>query len=452
MRDFSDIKEADVAVLPRSNTLFYGSDSSDPRNKTVEFAENLEYMEASQVENFIHIGDYKIEPNGLDNNFPMNFKKLLDRVYLSHGLKRTMINLLLSGGVGLYKPVKEGYRIIKDWQLDNQITDWLESFDFFGSYITEAATDMIYLENTWTMFSLNKGARVGNPKIAKLECLPVEKMRLEYPNAKGVRKNAFYSDWNFNQMDLSLISKIPIFDRNRPFARKNSVMFTKMPTFGSTSYGRPPEIGAIQMLKVLAILPNFHKANLTEKGFKWIVSVSSDYYKMIRERNKWQPTDKKFIEWKERYKDKIDEFLSAPDGDKIQTRFMTEFATDRNTLKTVDTVKLTKLDDDTESISKVGMDLHDTFSAGVASAVSLNPQLANMHLKNHALSGSNLREAFDMHIAVATPTMRNLLLNAANVALKINYPKSGLKLGFMDTAFEDYNPIKTTKKVENNDI
>jgi len=450
MNDNQYITEADVAVLPRSKAVFYSSDFNprdlaNERNSGSQF-----YSEAYYSNNYLRFGEYKIEPNGIDNNFPQNYKLLLDSVYLAHGVKRTLINLLLSGGIGIYSEIKEDKKIIRDWQLDNEISDWLDSFNFTTDYIAELATDMVYIENCYTQFLRNKGARIGqSPKIAALKYLPVEKMRLEFPDDFGKRFNVFYSDWILNNISPEEIQTFPIFDNRNPFENSNSVMFIKMPTFGSTSYGRPADIGASQLLKVLSLLPNYHKANLTEKGFKWIVSVSKDYYKTICEKYKWEIESKEFKAWKQQFQETIDNFLIAPDSEKVQTRLMTEFAYDPFTHKVIDSIQITKLEDDTKELSEVGMSLHDTYTIGYVSANAIHPQLANVSLKNHALSGSELREAYEMHIKTATPMMRTLLLHPVNTAIKLNFPNKNLKLGFMDVAFEDYNEKKNTKPVNN---
>jgi len=433
---------ADVSVLPRSNALIYSS-----RDVAQEIGNsNLKYLEQQQNGSFFVVGDKRIEPNGIDNNFPANFKNLLDSVYIGHGVKRTLINLLLSGGVGIYKEVKEEQKIIRDWQLDNQISDWLDAFDFHNIYLPEIATDMIYVENAWSAVVLNKGARIGNPFIAKLEHLGAEKMRLEYPNSKGIRKNTFYSDWMYSNLRTNDITQYPLFNRANPYAKKVSVIFSKMPTFGSSSYGRPPDISAVSMLKVLSLLPNFHRANLTERGFKWLVSVSADYYKEVRDKNNWEANSKEYNQWKKKFMESIDNFLIAPDADKTQSRFMTSFATDPHSMKAIDNINITKLDDDTKELSETGMDLHDTYTMGFVSASSIHPQLANVNLKNQSLSGSNLREAYEMHIKTAVPTMRMLLLHAVNTAIQINFPGKKLKLGFQDVAFQDYNVKNSTEK------
>lgn len=437
---------ADTAVLPRSGALLYSSDIS-------QYAEDYSYANSVYVEQplaqrYLLFGENRIEPNGPNNNFPYDFKNLLDRVYIAHGVKRTLINLLLSGGVALYKPFVEDKKIIKDWQLNSQITDWLESWDFFTKYLPEAATDMVYVENMWTAFLRNKGANIGQkPFIASLEYLPAEEMRLEYPDAYGNRKKVFRSDWMYRNLHGDDIVSYPTFDKRNPFKNKTSVLFNRMPTFGSQGYGRPSDIGATQMLEVLALMPAFHKANLTERGFKWIVAISSDYYESVREKSSWSEESKEWQEWKRNFQSAIDEFLVAPEADKVQTRFMTEYKMDRFSGKPTDAVKIEKLEDDTKELSEVGISLNNTYTAGYASSVSLSPELANIHLPNHSLSGSNLREAYEMHINTAAPTMRLLLLDAVNTAIKINFPKLGLKLGFQDVAFADYadkNTVKTS--------
>ena len=450
MNVFNNINDADVAVLPRSRALLYSSDFN-PREITEErLASGDAFYVENNYANFLHFGEYKIEPNGIDNNFPVNYKMLLDSVYLAHGVKRTLINLLISGGIGLYQEVKEEKKIIRDWLIDKEVSDWLNSFNCETEYIPELATDMVYLENAYTLFLLNKGARIGfNERIAALRYLSVEKMRLEYPDKNGNRNRVFYSDWFNNLNNPENIKPYPIFNMLVPFKNPQSVMYVKMPTFGSTAYGRPPEIGAVQMLKVLSLLPAYHRANLTEKGFKWIVSVSREYYDGICTQNRWEKASDEFKKWKDKFVESIDSFLSAPEGDKVQTRFLTEFQYDPYSKTKIDSIVITKLEDDTKELSEVGMSLHDTYTVGFTSASSINPQLANVHLKNHALSGSQLREAYEMHIKTATPMMRTLLLHPVNTALKINFPNKNIKIGFMDVAFEDYNQKKNTTPVNN---
>lgn len=439
--------DADVRILPRSKTLLY---SEDQYRQTPGLQTNLQYIEERLINDYLQFGTYNIVPNGYDNNFPENFRQLLDSVYIGHGVKRTLLNLLISGGTGLYTEIKEEKKIIRDWQLDNEITDWLESFNFNESYLLEAATDMVYVENFTTLYQRNRAARIGQtPRIAALAHMPATNMRLEKRDANGRINNIYYSDWTYANLQTDDIQPYPMFNPETPYRHPVSAEFVKMPTFGSMYYGRPVDIGATTMLKVLSILPNFHNANLTEKGFKWIVAVSKEYYQSIISSNKWG-TDKnpEFIKWKEAFTAKIDAFLTAPEGDKVQTRFMTEFAIDQTTRTMVDAIKITKLDDDTKTLSEVGMELNDTFSLAYVSSNSINPLLANLHLKNHALSGSTLREAYEMHINVSAPNMRALLLKPVNRAIKLNFPAKNLKLGFMDLAFSEYNNKQTTKKTE----
>jgi len=446
MKEFNDV---DVRILPKSRTIFQ---SFDPREDLIN-ENSISYIEQQIVEDKFVIGNHLIVPNGADNNFPQNYRALLDSVYLGHGIKRTLINLLLSGGIGIYREIKEDTKIIKDWIIDAEITDWLDSFNFKSSYIVEAATDMIYIENCTTQFIINKGARIGlNPKVLELRHHDAEVVRLEKKDASGQINNIFIGEWNGMSLKQDEISIIPMFSKANPWAKKNPGFFAKMPTFGSAYYGRPVDIGATTMLKVLSLLPNYHKANLTERGFKWVVSVASKYYDAICAKNSWTIHDDKFKKWKNEFIASIDEFLIAPQGDKLQTRFLTEFAIDPISGKTIDHIQITKLEDDTKTLSEVGMQLSDTYTIGYVSANSLHPQLANVNLKNQSLSGSNLREAYEMHIKTSTPTMRELLLHPVNTAIKMNWPSKNLKIGFMDMAFQDFNKIQSTTKTDSNVI
>ena len=106
------------------------------------------------------------------------------------------------------------------------------------------------------------------------------------------------------------------------------------------------------------------------------------------------------------------------------------------------------MEDDTKDLTEAGLSLSDTYTMGLVSASGLNPQLANVHLKNHALSGSNYSEAYNGHILTNTPTIRNLILYPVNFAIRQNWPEKRVKLGFYDTILEDTSS-KTEKSGKN---
>lgn len=441
----------DVAILPKSNSILYSA--ADPREAQVSDMQftDLKYLEDTRRDKYLLFGEDRILPNGFDNNFPTNYKNLLDQVYIGHGVKRSLINLLLSGGVSVYKEIKEGNAVVRDWQLLSdypEVEGWLESFNFFTEYLPEAATDMVYVENTTTIYSRNKGARLGYPpKIASLKLIGAEESRLDYAEFNQAHRFIYQSDWMYNTLRLQNMVKYPMWDRNAPFSSPHSAVFTKMPTFASFGYGRPTDIGATEMLKLLAILPQFHRANLTEKPLRWVIKVNAAYYDGVCKANNWTRTSKEFQNWKNDFKNSVDTFLYAAKGDKVQTRFFTEF-TKGMTGALEESISIEKLDDDTKELSETGLALWDTATVGFTSSNSLHPQLANINIKNQALSGSNLVEAYNMHILTAAPTMRNLLLYAVNNALRVNWPNLGLKLGFMDSFLTNKstgNDIQQTK-------
>lgn len=453
MRNYNDDISADVAVLPKSSSLMYSSDYNPRDGIEINQALNLDYIETYSRDNYLIMGDYRIERNGIDNNFPHNWRKLCDSNHLSHGVNRTAINLLASAGTGLYQEIKEGKYIVRDWILDDEISDWLDSFEYKTKVLPQQLYDWQYVENKFTIFSFNKGYSRGlNYKsfISKLTVAEAQDARLEFPDAKGRRKHIFLADWLYGGLGPDDLIPYLNFDIANPYKHKggHSMIFTKMPSFGSSTfaYGRPPDVGATLWLEILRTLPNFHLANLKERSFKWIISVSQNYYKAICEAKNWTLISKEFIEWKAAFRQTIDEFLAAPDGDKIQTRLFLEHLNDAHTLKDTDLIKITKLEDDYKELSEVGINLYDIASTAFIAAKSMNPQLANIHLKNHALSGSELSEAYEGHIKTHAPMMRELLLYDVNLAIKLNWPNKKIKVGFIDQIFENQKPKTKTEE------
>lgn len=441
--------DTDIAILPKSGGLFYAT--TDPRQNPSPVQPY--FSEMLQRDSYMHVNNFRILPNGLDNNFPSAYKSALDSVYLAHGAKRTLINLLLSGGVMPYIEQKNGTRIEKNWLIETEaaeLYDWLKSWDFWDKYLPEAATDMIYVENNTAVLTRNRGWRT-NPQIASLAFIDSEESRLDWVEIGKKHRFVYRADWGFRSNILAEVEEIPIFDRKNPFAAPHMAMFQKMPTFGSFGYGRPTDIGAMEWLSLLAILPRFHKANLTELPIRWLVKINSATYKAVQAANNWTATSPEFIQWKQEFKKAIDDFLIAANGDRVQTRFMSEFTVMPNG-NIEDKIIIEPLKDNTLDLSRVGLDLNETASAAYVSSLSLNPQLANINLKNHALSGSNLVEAYNIHIAIATPMLRSLLLEPVNTAIALNWPKKGWKLGFQDIVFANNHTENNPQKDGNTSI
>ncbi len=446
--------EFDVAILPRSGTLFM---SENPRERHADrFQKNgLRYVEANMRGHYLSMGDFKILPNGADNRFPENFKELLDSVYLG-GVKSTLVDLALSGRPIICKEVIKEGKVVNEPVIDNEISDWLDSWRFYEEYLDEIATDMVYVENGWTAMKLNRGARFGleEPKITALEHFGVEDMRLGYAE-NGRPKKAYMADWGFNALAPEGVAEYPLFDYRDPFRHPISFAFEKTPTFASKGYGRPRDIGATQQLRVLSLLPNYHYGNLTQKGFKWVVYIDQNYYIGICEKNNWKPDSKEFREWKKDFLASIDTFLISEDGSKVQTRFQTEFRYNGQRGDAMHkSVHIEKLEDDTKDQAQVGLDLHDSYSVAYTSALGISPKLANLNLKNHALSGSDVKEEYEKHIRTTAPRIRNKILSPVNAAIRANWPKKRLKIAFQDSLLITPTQPKTNvkEKQKENDI
>ena len=188
MRGRSIQRLNNVAILPQSRSTFEitalertDADGNVMFNRAAIHSPFTENVTSSEYWTY---GDVRIVPNGPDNLFPQRFKMLLDKDNIAPGVLRQKIDLMMTGGEMLYKEEISGTQRIKIPIIDNQIEDWLASFDFFDKYLLPAVTDFAYIENCAALLVNNEayrfGGRFGKPQIASVKHINIEEVRMQW--------------------------------------------------------------------------------------------------------------------------------------------------------------------------------------------------------------------------------------------------------------------------------
>lgn len=430
MSEKRPIRVNNFAILPDSGIIHQvvGASRSgfDPSKQNTIYTEQLKYDEKWQV------GDFEIIPNGPDNLFPYNFKELLDKNNIFHSILREKIDLLLAGGIMLYTEKIENNKVVKIPVLDNEISDWLDSWDF-ENWLLEQTTDFIYLENNASLMVNNKARRIpgyeNKRRISEIRYLPIEDIRMGPYDANGRIKNYFQANWNNPQQILAH----PAYNRTDPFATGTSVFFVKMPTFGSKYYGRPPFIGITEYLKLKELIINWSIDNLKHTSFKWHVQSPFSYWQNVQASNGWD--EKQLQAYEDKVLAGIDRFLASETGQNASKRFHSKFGIDPDTGKPTGWL-LTALEDNTEKNSKAYLDASGKIDESIIASAHIDPSLANIQITGKLSSGLDKLIAFNIHQVVSTPTPRKLILQPVQTAININWPGKRLKIGFNEMQLE----------------
>ncbi len=446
-------RSQNAAILPKSGGMFMLD--SNPRSTYYEEQSAIPpYVEETRKDFYMLINGNKIIPNGANNLFPQDLKRLLDRDNDMHGLLRTKIDLLLSGGWFLYqerleKDEKGHTKLVKDEVLDPEISDYLESYDF-DNYLAEAATDMIYVENNTPVFRRNVYSR-SNLFREKWRLFPMligaEDSRLEAYDDNNRINHIFAADWTDPESSRNP-TKIPMVNFDDPFSQPISAKFICFPSFASKYYGRPPYIGAVNYIELATLIPYWHKDNIKNAAFNWIVSTSFDYWQKMYEENNISAGSKEAVELEDEILAEIDSILYSETAENAQKRIHTKFSYSADG-KPLPSITITPLQDNTTERSSAYTELFKIVNQAKISGVHLDPTLANTVIDGKLSSGSEKMHAFNLHNKVVTPMPRRLILWAPNFALKHSFPDKNIKIGFreIELVTQD-NTTKGTKEPE----
>lgn len=442
--------ENHVAILPNARAVYSAAlmdsvlmaDSApeNPRDRIRNrvYAPASYYTDEAYIREYFTIGGYKITPNGPDNLFPYHFKKLIDSNDKLNSMLRQKIDLMMAGGLYIYQEKKEGNKVTREEIIDEEIEDWLESWKHFN-FILEQVTDFTYVENNYTLMMCNiAGKNLGlqalgiKPMIARLQYLPAEDMRMEALEVLSHTppQHFFRADWLF-ALD---ILRYNAYDRSDPFKSNASVYFTRMPTFGSKAYGRPPFIGIVNYLELKALILNWQKDNLKNTQFKWHIESPFEFWETVARHKGWDVGGAEMKNFEEDLLSQIDQFLQSESAENAQKRFHSKFGRTQFGNDFVSGWKITALEDNTMKNSEAYLKAGEQIDASIIASVHLDPALSNIQQQGKLSSGLDKLIAFNIHQLTATPIPRRLILEPINEAIRVNFWKEGYRprLGFRE--------------------
>lgn len=433
------MKSGDVAILPQSRTIFERKATTEPTNPRDSLMPSgfqpSVFLESPTYRDFFYAGTEEVVPDGPDNLFPYRWKNMIETDSVMPGMLRQRIDLLLAGKTILYEEKIEKVngedKIVRKPILNNQIADWLESWNF-ENYLIEQATDFVYVERIATMMLTNQFARLGREydsmkKIAALRRIPIEDVRMGImkPGEYDILRY-FISDWN-NWREG--VTKVPAFNRQNPFENTQSMYYAKMPSFGSKYYGRPSTIGVANYLTLKLLILNNTQDFIINAPFRYHIESPYEFWARVKEDNHW--SEKQLADYEDQLFYDMDNFLKATDGRNAVKRFHTKFMLDEFG-KTPLGWKITPIEDKTPERIKANFEAFEKINQNIIAATSLDPSLSNIQITGKLSSGLDKLIAFNMHQLTNTPTPRRKILAAVNDAIRLNFWRDDFRpvLGF----------------------
>ncbi|MBO2546116.1 hypothetical protein J0871_16995 [Salegentibacter sp. BDJ18] len=430
------------ALVEHEDVVFSYEVSENPRDleqsRITKGEETLDWTNANRQ---YTIDNWRILPYGDNNDLPTVIRDAVANNSKVPGVIKKKTGMLWGKGPKLYKEnFDDNFQLRREWTHDAEIEDWLESWDC-NDYLHKGCVDYNHIEGTFSKFYLNRGARInGKKKISKLEHISPDKSRLATRSTNQIIKpdHVIINDWNLNHVDhLTNFKVYPLFDLRAPFAYKNSIFYSNMYSFCSDYYTVPDIYGSLEWIRRSTAVPLILKAlsknsinvkyHITSPQSFW--DMKEDQLKRLADEAGKDYKEQDLIDYQKSYLRKIAKVLS---GDKNAGKFW----------HTVDTVFVdgTSLKEQGWTIKPIDQNIKDFADAQIkigevadrsaSAGVGVHSAIGGTGKDGNSDSGSEQLYALQNYMMTGIDIPEMIVTKAVNYAIKANFPKKKLKLGF----------------------
>lgn len=409
------------------------------------------------TENRYHIGNWRVFPYGNDNQLPTMIRDVVQENYIAPGLMKKKAQWLWGKGPKLYTESFQNGVLIRNWQEDNEVQEWLDSWDY-ESYLKAVVVDVSHIEGAFTKFYRSLGGRIGKPSIAKLEHSSPDKSRLACPleTNKVKPSHVVVTDWNFEMINAILQPKVyHLFDYRQPFKHPNSIYYSNMYSFCSDYYTVPDIYGSLEWLRrstaIPAILKAMSKNSLNVKYHvispqKFWDDKASALEKLATQKGKkYKHSD--LLEFKTKFLKQITKVLSGEENTGKFWHSTKDFTVEGTNL-IEHGWEIKKIDQNVKEFIEAQIDISKRSDHAVSAGVGIGSVLGNVSEGSSRNSGSDRIYAMKEYLQTGIDIPEMIATKALNFAIRANWPNKKIKVGFYHISpqkEEDVNPEKRIK-------
>jgi hypothetical protein len=339
-------------------------------------------------------------------------------------------------------------RIIDEVDMPPEIQDFLDASEE-NDYFQIAGAQFFKQGNPFTEFipALAPSIFRKTNYIAALKAHESKFVRAERQDSFGQIRNYFYrgNAWGKTGAEADFpIRQIRAYDPQGDFS-KPMLYHTGDPILRPDDYYYSPVWWGSRVWVGLAnIIPQFHTSNL-RNGYtiRYHIKIPKNYF----DDGDWRsaPTEalKKEYEQSRRYRKQqflktLNEFLAGVE--KTGRAIVTEYTVDavKGAFPGIEIIPL-NADLQDEALLK----LKTASDTAVISSMQMHPTLASIETQGKLSSGTEIRNAYLMYVAIQTPVPRKILLKPLTVAQRVNGWDKTLKFGFRDMHLPELSSDKT---------
>lgn len=430
-----------------------------------------------------NVDGYNVLAYGSTNNEPSEVKDAITNDKMLPELIEKQVRFLMGKGYSLYKEVKAGKNITREYLTDTEIESWLDSWkengvkDSVFDYLNKSAREYYYLEGVWTKWRMSVGMSSGKRPVAGLESVPAVKARFAtkfeidpYNYEDSEFKVVVVGGWRYPG---SKFKAFPRFDYAAPTAFNSSISYSKNASFGEEVYSfntfykgikewlkgtrlTPKYINSYLENSLSAkfhimipqawldkkeeMLENFCKINVERQGknIELIkvngIDIGTEYHEGI------------LVAYTEKEIEKFTQYMSGPDN---QAKVFTTMA--YRTGEESEPWKIEEVPQKYKEFITALLDNDKRADAVILAAKGLDPSISNVTSEG-VFSKSGAETYYNYLVYITNLTVpEKVVCSDLNFAIKLNFPQkyaSGIRLGFyidVPARQEDVSPANRLK-------
>lgn len=400
----------------------------------------------------LRVGPFKIVPHGPDNTLPEEIRSIMDENNLMPQILTKNKQLLWGQGPETYTVDYQDGKRVKKWAEHKQVKDFLKSFNY-ESYLDKASEDYVYMNGHYTRKYRNRAPRIGGAgKIVHLEHVASRKCRLEWPDENDKIHAIITGNWI--EPWKNGLTREPIWNYSDPFRDPVTMNYSNCYSFAlDNDYSRPSFFGSLNWIKlsssIAKVLLNY---NENSAAIKWHIKVPSEYWE-----EKKRKLEKKCIIDKTPYLDSMLDDLKTAEFKKFADalagvanvgKFVTTDKFYDPNSKTWEGWSVEPLDQKVKDFIDAQINISKRAALETTSGAGMHPALSNISSDGNLPSGSEQLYAFKLFLLTGVEIPESIICRDINEAININFPGTGIKVGFYhDTVLtEEATPPKDRVK------
>jgi len=358
----------------------------------------------------------------------------------------------VSVGAGLlyyrlsYQDGKEVKELVEEPTWLRELRDRMDLEDYFDL----ASKNLFMHANIFTEFIRDKSG-----KIFSIECLEGRHTRAGIQNPLGYIEDYFWcGNWKErNKQEKFPIQHTPAYNMREDRPQPKFIYHVGDKLLTDDYYCIPSWWGGRKWIEAANKIPKFHNSNLDNGYFlRMQVEMPKDYFSdMMSMAQAKSEEERKTLAGREdqarqEFIKKVNSFLSG-EGSTGRAIF-TEYDLDKRLNKEFPGIKFNKIE--INPLDEAMLKLFERSNEAVISGQGVHPALAAIQTQGKLSSGSEIRNANSMFIAVKTPKPRRLLLKALNLLKRINAPENerDILIGFRDIEVTNLDENKAGRQEE----